>query len=211
MKTPLQNSNRRGFTLVELLVTMTVFSALMSVLVVGLRTGASTWERVRNHQRATAEEQRALNQLQTDIRHIVFLDEETAPVVDAESENGSDTVQFTVLASRELRERGTPMTWARVTYHLEEGVEEGHLALVRTFEPFVGISAVSGLENTKTLLDDVHDFHMDYLNGEEQVPTWEPTDRVPPAVRVSLTTSRGRTLQMTAAVPFGALQGIAGQ
>lgn len=200
------HGRRNGFTLIEMLVTLTIFSALMGVLVVGLRTGLQTWERVRVHQERSAAEQAVFALLRSDIEHIAKVSESLQPVVESEGNGTSEVLMLTSLPSRGNMERGLLSSWCEIDYKIVPSQEGDSSVLQREMRPYASEgNPIIGAEEVRTVLEDVDEVTFDYTSKGEEVATWS-LDTPPSTIRVSIRRSGRPSLSAQFTIPVSAFQ-----
>ncbi len=197
-------SSEKGFTLVEMLLTIALFAMLMSILVVGLRAGVKTWQNVRKHQAALAERGAALDIMARDVRCAAKMDKNTPAFVEKSEDAVGEVLAITTLESREKQRAGRGAVWSQANYFLrasDDGVEE----LVRGETLFVTTGALEGQSTETPLLARVSGLRFDYLSKSGEIAeTWNE-DGLPVAVIVSLTLADGVEMQRTLPVSCGSI------
>ncbi|MBN2311291.1 MAG: prepilin-type N-terminal cleavage/methylation domain-containing protein [Candidatus Hydrogenedentes bacterium] len=202
-----QRNKYRGFTLIEMLVTVTLFVIAMAALVGALRAGIRAYEGVRAHHERQAHVRRAFKALSEDVRHLAVVSEEEAPLAESVESDGIESLTITALASREQHRAGVGFDWNRVTYSLAELAGEEGLGLRRTALPYVGPAAVGrGQEECEEfLLRGVRTLSFDYVAAEGLVPEWQDAERLPGAVVITMELDAGPTITKSIWIPVGAL------
>lgn len=206
MARPGINHKARGFTLIEMLVTLTIFGALMAVLVVGLRTGIQTWERVRTHQNRTAAEQAAIAIFRSDMEHIAIVSDTLHPVVETKGDNDSEILTLSTLPSRSELEHGLLSSWSQIEYKIGP-TQTGELSvLIREARPHASLdNPIVGVAGIRTILEGVDAITFDYTSKNEETDTWS-AENPPSVIRVSIQRSGRPDLTTQFNVPTTALQ-----
>ena len=194
-----------GFTLIEMLLTLTLFGLVMGILVMGLRVGARSWRTVRLHQEKAATLGSAFRVLTTDLRSLGVVGEDTPALVETATESGGECLTLTCLGVRREQRAGTGDVWRKVVYEVCEG-DSGEGELVRTTVPYAGSSPLVGREGEGAILSGLDAIRFDYLDGSgAEEKTWD-SENVPGAITVTLDFSSGGSVQKTVWLPLGGLQ-----
>lgn len=201
---------KSGFTMIEMLVTLTIFGIVLSSLVVGLRTGILTWRSIRSSQAEHASSEQAFDHMRADFEALSFISEDILPLVESAEEFGGERLMLTVLSDRNAQRVGAGSSWAEVEYRVAEDEESDSVHLMREVRPKVGPSAVTGSEASTTLLAGVDSIEFSYLRGQETLPVWEEEDTVPAGIEIVIHMSSGQRLRRVFPVPTGYLQAMAG-
>ncbi len=200
-------ASKAGFTLVEMLVTLTIFSLVLGVLVSGLRAGARAYRSVDDHQRQSAELERVQRQLREDLRHLAIVSEEVPAVAESQDGSGGESVVLSVLMPRHRQQMGQIGVWQTVEYAI---LPETRELVRRATANVVGSVAAEPVE--QTLLAAGKGLQFDYLSAEGEQPEWSEQSAVPPAVQVTLDLASGQTVRWVFGVPLGmAQQGLNAQ
>lgn len=192
--------------MIELLITVVLFSLVMTSLMVGLHTGVSSWKRVRAHQEFMAETERAFEIIGADLRHIARIDEDRPALGESESLSGATDLEFTALVPNTYHAQGRGAVWAEVTYSLvedEEVVHENSFNLKRTWVPQIANSELDGALVEETLLRQLSSIEFSYLGDEGVVPEWENPEQLPRAVLVNIGFQSGKTMERMISLPLG--------
>lgn len=198
--------NGSGFTMIEMLLTLTLFGLVMGTLVMGLRAGARSWKTVRLHQEKAAALESAFKVLTTDLRSLGVFGEDSPSIVETATEGGAERLALTCLGSRREQRAGTGHVWREVLYEVREG-ESGEGEFVRATVPYAGASPLAGREGEGVILDGLETVRFDYLDGSgSEEETWEDSDNSPGAVTVTFEFSSGGSVQKTVWLPLGSLQ-----
>jgi prepilin-type N-terminal cleavage/methylation domain-containing protein len=196
---------RGGFTLIEVLVTLCIFSLALGVLVAALRSGAGAWRQVRTHQRAQAEEARALDLLREDCRALFVHSDEFRPVAEVEvpGPRGGHALHLTTINPATNLRVGRGAVWHEVTYTIAEDAASGEPVLQRTEVRHVTRQPVSEPVVQQLVLRDVEELEVDFVGGGEVVPEWNETDTLPAIVHLALKRNRHPDLRLSVPVPAG--------
>ena len=200
----------RGFTLIELVVALAVYALLAAALVVTLRNGIRTWERV---ERVSEQEQRvrfALDVLERDAARALRLtgrnDQEAPPLFTAQA-IGFITAQDDGAAQLPRLERVLVRA---------ETLADGTTALVRWSAPYPA-PADGPLGHRQVLLAPIEMCRFAYLYADRDAVTlvWQPTwgaageesPALPRGIQLTLHAQTDPPLQVTYAygIPTGAL------
>jgi len=171
---------QRGFTLVEVMVSITILSLVMLLTVSGLRTLASTQTRIE----ARAERNDELRLVSSFLRNLLGSSVSPGPVVSL-SLGGGPSPNTYFEAGRNTFVWKAPMTMGESVggrYLLRLGREENRLVLRWQPDESVGRSAQWNKAAAKTLINDINGFETAYrseLDGdwsaewpEQNTPRW---------------------------------------
>jgi prepilin-type N-terminal cleavage/methylation domain-containing protein len=192
-----------GFTLVEMLVSLTIFGLAVSALVVALHVGGRTWRNVRASQARQGEIEAAFEVFKGDIAQLRLPAEgdESPPLTEADDGEGGERLSFATF-NRGRAGGGTPAyLWAGVEYGTEGG-EQGGLDLVRTTLPRV--AGVAGERFERIVLKGVRGVSFSYLTKEGTKETYEE-GALPAGVVMALRLTEGEPLRCVATFPLGLL------
>lgn len=201
-----QSRNVAGFTMIEMLVTLTIFGFVLSSLVIGLRTGIVAWRNVRLHQTSQSSLERAFEILHSDIDAVGFVHPKSVPIEETVDEAGSEELALTVFGAGSALTGDAAYDWATVRYTVDSDS-----TLIRTISPMVGPSNLDGGEADEHLLDGVRSIGFDYFTARGSVPVWEDRDSLPAAVEVTLDFQAGPSTRRIFPVSVGFLQTEVGQ
>ncbi len=194
----------RGFTLIEMMVTFALFGLVMSVLVVGLRTGANSWRSVCRHQAALAQREWALATLSRDVRGMSRVQKDKPPLKEVLRDAGDEMLTLTTLCGRATQRAGIGSVWCEVTYALQEDQENSGQRLVRREQPYVAKTPLADETRETVLLENVHELRFDYLDANgNSVPTWDDNTRLPVAIVVTLAPGDSPIIQRCLFAPCG--------
>lgn len=195
---------QRGFTLIEMLVALTLYALALAALIGGLRSGTRAWSTIRDHQRDEAAVARAVDALRTDIRHLAIVDDETPALVEETLDSGGDGLTLTRLVGRDRPWSGV---WERITYRVEDSDERGP-GLTRTVRP--AVSAPLELPGEQfPLLHSVREMQVSYVSDAETVTEWENAESLPSRIDIRLVREGAPDVDISIAVPLGVLNGRA--
>ncbi len=192
-----------GFTLIEVLVTLTVFVAVLSAMVAGLRSGIHAWRLVRRHQVQEAALQRAFGILGEDFPHAAVVSGDEPALVETKGEDGGESIVLTTLSPRRRQRVGLGAVWNRVEYRVVRNAATDEDELVRVCQPHVGPSPVGDAPLEESLLAGVENVRFDYVTPEGTVPAWDDGASLPGVVIVTLTRGNGGVVRRAAGVPVG--------
>lgn len=196
----------RGFTLIEMLVTLTLYSIVMSVLLVGLQSGIRGWRTLARHQAQNAELEKAMERLRTDFRHLYFASEELPALLEAESTVTADALSLTVLGPRLPQRAGRGAVWYRVDYTVRAAGEGAAPALFRRAVPCVTAVPNEAAATEELLLSDARGFSVSYATPDGNRDVWTDPKHLPTGVTVTVTAGGLRPLRMSTPIPC-AIQG----
>jgi general secretion pathway protein J len=175
-----------GFTLLELLVAMTLLGLLMTVVFGGLRFGARAWERAETDSSGTDE----IRLAQSILRHELeltypkfVLGDLRRPHIDFEGT--ADGVTFLSPAPTALEVAG------RATIAIRRTTLNGRIALALSARHELALDSTPA--DTEVLVDDLRALEFSYYGsqGRDDTPnwhnTWENQTRVPDLIRIQAT------------------------
>lgn len=197
-----------GFTMIEMLVTLTLFALVMSSLVVGLRTGINAHRNLRSHDSQSAAIERATRIIARDLRHLAVINENEIPLEETIEDEGADSerLSFTSLAPRDPLGSGPGSVWARIEYKISQDTESDSKVLIRAYTPHVGNNPMGGGTIEEVLLENVQGLSFDYYNGAQKVPDWEDPEKLPSALEVHIVLESGTQILKTVSIPAGQVQ-----
>ncbi len=198
--------SRAGFTLIEILVTMTIFGLVLSSLTVALRSGLNTWRSVRSHQTRQAELAGALGQLGRDFDALTILSKDTPAINESVTDANGDDLSLTILGQIPVLAAEPGFEWANVRYYIKEIEDPSAKALVRELKPMVGPSPMSGGESETVLLQSVRTIQFGYVTPQETLPQWQDAEKLPVAIEIRIEFDSGPPLVRVLAVTAGLLQ-----
>lgn len=177
------NSKRPGFTLMELLITIAIFTIIATAIYSSLSAGIRVW----NHSNRAIEEFQSMRiffaMLSADLRNAVVYDIQGA---NFEAAPGRMTFMALVMIAGKERKIGTEL--AKVTYYLDGAAKTVNRAVAGKAEGFdlnkaKAVGVLTGIENK--------DFDIEYCykeaaggSGYEWKREWADTRKVPSGVRI---------------------------
>lgn len=203
----------RGFTLVELLIAVSIFSIIAICLYTTFSSGIHLWRRQETGFRYGHGVRLALDMVAKDLKNVIPYSHESpeeVPVPGTEQEmpvftGESDTVSFMTLISGDI---------AKVSYFFERDLEQGGvLKRTRVFQE-EGFQEEHQKEDILVADLDKVAFEYAYRTEEEDaqpnwLESWEDGSVVPQGVRITLEFSgdgdEGKILKKTVFIPAGAL------
>ena len=195
---------RSGFTLIEILVTLAIFTAVLAVLVEGLHSGIRAWRSVRLHQIRQAELTVLAEKITEDFRHLLAAGD-GSPIAETALETGGEKIRIATSLSRKRQRAGVGWVWNEI--ELSTAVDDdGKKILRRTVQPHAGKSLVGAEPVEETLLTNIKSVQLDYLGPDGQTPVWESQDTLPLAVVVRIQPETGPELVIPAWIPAGSLK-----
>lgn len=197
---------RGGFTLVEMLVTLAIFSLALSSLVVGLQSGIRAWRTVQTHQSREAAETQALERMRRDFRRLAVVSQEEPALRETREGSALRVVEITALGSRRQQRAGEGAVWSKVSYALEKG-EEDLLRLVRTEVPYVAGKPMMGVRSEETLVEGLIGWRLQYSGPDGRTESWESEKALPRSVEITLEPPGRRCIRASVWVPCGAWGG----
>lgn len=202
---PLNLDRRKqcGFTLVELLITMVLFSVVMTSLVVGLNSGISSWKRVRDHQQTMAVTQHALDIISQDLRHMAKVSDEEPALVVTQSNSKGTSLHFSALVPHTYHFQARGAVWANVEYAVVDSEDGKNKKLQRTWTPYIADSTLQGSEEKLSIISDVESVQFRFLSQDGLQPDWNQDDTLPMGVMISIKTNKWRTIEQLVTVPLG--------
>lgn len=194
----------RGFTLIEVLVTTSLFSIVMSVLLVGVFTGTRAWDRADRTLERRALIRMALEQFRDDVEHAqVASMEAVQAVLDAEGR------PVWTAPTSETRP-GAP--WRGGIVNVEWVCEKSDESLdwIRRSQPMLGEEPV-GAGETETMVAGVEDIELEFRQEGVWVGVTDPEAEAPDRVRLRLETVEGSGHEVVARLYPGVYEGPAGE
>jgi len=201
---PTAYSLSRGFTLIEILVTLAIFTAVLAVLVEGLHSGIRAWRSVRLHQVRQAEITLLADKITEDFRHLLA-PTDAAPIAETTLQTGGEKVRIATSIPRKRQRAGIGWVWNEI--ELATAVDDdGKKIFRRTVQPYAGKSLVGSEPTEETLLTNIKSAQFDYLGPDGQTPVWESRDTLPLAVIVRIQPETGPELVIPAWIPAASLK-----
>jgi len=185
--------NKRGFTLLELLLALTFFSVVMIVISSVFSTGILAWKRGEGESGFYQELRLTLDRMTVEIRSA--LPYEATPF-----EGKKEKISFA-----QVRSTRSPasLEWVQVVYEVKRSAES--VSLVRRTTPLL-----KGEDRENALLSGLSDIHFSYpfFEGKEKwswKEEWDPgqTKRVPPFFRVELSRGSAERWEKLFSIPTG--------
>jgi general secretion pathway protein J len=176
--------NAAGFTLIEMLVTMTLLALIVVVLFGGLQFGARAWEGAQAHGSLTEELRVVQNLIRRELEQAYpyYDTSDTAhPVVDFHG--GQDWVEFLAPSPTGTGSVGRD----RVTIRTEHAGAKTRLTIR-------GIPEMAGARNaawSSVLLENVEAVHISYLSAGTWTAGWRGAETMPSLVRIQVTFPAG--------------------
>lgn len=191
---------RRGFTLVEVIVTTGLFSIVMSVLLVGVFSGTRAWDRADQHLERRTRVRVALEQFAQDV--------EAAQQPFAEGggleadARGRPAFHLKTLETRP----GSP--WAGALLQVEWSLleEEAGLQWIRKAQPLIG-EALTGTLRTETMIEEIQDLTIEVRQGGAWTPRLEDEGPSPELIRLRLSLRDGTHFESVAQLRRGVSSG----
>lgn len=204
----LLRSGHSGFTLIEILVTVAIFSLAVTVLASGLRSGARAYKGVLAHQKNRAQDEQTLARIREDFRHLCIVSEETPALTETAESAGAERLQFTSLSSLARQRAGMGAVWREIKYGIgEDG--DGATGLLREERAFVAAGLPLGDPVPPQLLvPGAAKVEFDYVAGGEISAQWNEPAALPAAVVITVTRENAAPLKATIWGP-GAMRGEA--
>lgn len=195
-----------GFTLVEVLVTLTIFALAVTTLIAGLRSGIAAWQGVRRHQEADALLLRAERTLREDFRAMARTVKEQPALTEAVADTGGETITFTAIPSLAVQRAQQGSVWTTITYGVERSEDYDTLGLVRSEVPYVGSTPMETELRKGAILANVESVRFSYYAQGEPSAEWDNGDALPQAVEVKIERKNAPALTWIFWVPVGALE-----
>lgn len=190
--------------MIEILVTLAIFTAVLGVLVEGLHSGIRAWRSVRLHQVRQAELNVVAERITEDFRHVVCAPD-TMPIDETTLQSGGEKVRIITSVSRKRQRAGTGWVWNVIEFDTALD-ESGTRIFRRTVEARAGTSVVGSKPAVETLLSNVKSVQFDYVGSEGATPVWESRDSLPASVLIRITPETGSEIVIPAWVPAGCLE-----
>lgn len=179
-------SGRRGFTLVELLVTSSMLSVLAAAGYVVLTAGVQSSQKVRRVSAMAAHAQRALNAMAADVRTAVAHGDVRLTALDANYEGAAaDTLDF--IAPRGGRFTDDPDAGSRceIGYYIDNDPDTEAQWLLRRRDDSLDDDPLEG--GAVNLIGPVvSELDLSFFDGLEWVSGWEDQEQFPRAVRITI-------------------------
>ena len=177
---------RSAFTLVELMVTASMLALLGGAGSAALSAGIRASQKARHLGRMTANAQRALNVIATDLRAAVVHDETALTALDAQYEGlNSDTVD--VIAPRSLYAAPEPGSGARceIGYYIDNDPDTDLAWLVRRVDNVLDDDEFAG-GDLSMVAPFVAELDLAFWDGMDWLSDWQDEDSLPRAVRIGI-------------------------
>jgi type II secretion system protein J len=203
----MSKKENNGFTLIEMLVTMTGFSIALSALVMGLASGAKTWDTVNNAQRRQTEIEDALRSMAEDIdgASIFSKDIPGMKLTNADSGDGQ-VLTFTSFGDRRRQKEGRGCVWKQVQYKvgntdLANETQTNAQQLIRVSLPFVTSESFDMKPIEEPLINNVKKVGFTVLQSGEESKEWTEETKLPDAVIVRIQLDSGPTHERCMIIP----------
>lgn len=177
----------RSFTLIEILIALSIFSVMMFGIYHVFSTGLSTWEKAGESMDIHQKARQTLEFISKEIRSS-FLSprEEEIKFIGRdkkEEEIDQDELTFFTLFSPHSREE---MGIARIVYTLEKDLNSEKYSLLRKETSAIGKS-IFAKEKSQIILSDVAGFNLRYLNPDNEWKNeWDSSEALPERVKIDL-------------------------
>ncbi|MFQ5894269.1 MAG: type II secretion system protein GspJ [Nitrospinota bacterium] len=205
----------RGFTLLELLVALSILAAIVAGLYLSIGTNASFARRLRSRLEGQQAARLALQRVAADLAGALWSPGRAHLYFEGARQEGptgrTDRLSFTAAIYRWGEEGGKRDELAAVSYSLGPGPGGG--SLLRQESPPLAGGAPAASEGPVVILEEVRELAFSYLDTEggahDNWSTRSPEERaqLPAAVRLTVRLGsgpdEGRTLSTLAAVPAG--------
>ncbi len=191
MNARLPRHGEAGFTLLELLISMTLLGLLMLVVLGGLRFGARAWERNEAHATATDDVRLAQALLRRELVRIYpffLLDQAHIQDQHVDFDGTADSMSFLAPSPDALAEAGR----ARIT--LTRAERDGHLAMVFSARPEL---ASSTQPYSEILVEGLKSLDFSYFGSEQTTGApswhdrWSKETHLPQLIRVHAVFAQG--------------------
>ncbi|MFA7328796.1 MAG: type II secretion system protein GspJ [Candidatus Ratteibacteria bacterium] len=198
---------RKGFTLVEVMVAVVIFSLAIAVIYKTFSTGLKVWERGSESMAVFQDGKRVLDVISKDIRSTFIppLGNEDSLFVGEDKKEGeidADKISFFTLGEPNLISKGKDIGLRKIEYYLEKKDKE--YTLYRKETPSLG-RLVLGEETVDPLLIGVENLNFEYYSKGEWKKEWKPSKTVPSRVKICLKlkeeTGEPHTFATTVEVP----------
>lgn len=193
------DARKRGFTLVEMLVSVTIFSLGMTALVVALRVGIGAWQQTKAAQSREAQLERAIAILRQDVRQAFRASEDTPALSEGNGPDGSETLTLTTRLTPKPGYPPPAGIWAEVTYSIQEVDRE--TVLVRNVRPHVGPAPQTAAMYEEKLLPGARAIQYSYVTPQGTLPKWEQKAAWPLALRVQVKLDSAGPCQFSISLP----------
>ncbi len=197
-----------GFTLIEILVTVAIFSLAVTVLASGLRSGARAYKGVLAHQKNRAQDEQTIARIREDFRHLCAVSEEAPALTETAESAGGERLHFTALSSLTQQRAGLGAVWREVEYRIGED-NEGATGLLREEQAFVAAALPLGEPVPPQLLvPGASSVEFAYMSNGDVSAQWTDPEGLPAALIITVTRDGAPPLKATMWVP-GAMRGAA--
>jgi len=200
-------NTRKGFTLIEMMVAVVIFSLAIAVIYKTFSTGLKVWERGSETMAVFQDGKRVLGIVSKDIRSTFIspLGNEYNLFVGEDKKEGeidADKIIFFTLGEPNLIPKGKDVGLRKVEYCLEKKDKE--YTLYRKATPSLG-QLVLGEETIDPLLIGMEGLNFEYYSKGEWKKEWKPSKTVPSRVKICLKlkeeTGEPRTFATTVEIP----------
>ncbi len=180
------NKEGRGFTLMETLIALSVFSFLLASFYLSFRTGLDAWTKARKEMVGYQDLRIGWNLMLKELRSAACPTSAGEKVFTGENRGERDIVTF-FTRSRPLGEGSLPDFGAVcVTYSYEQDPKSESGFLCRKEKRYLGESLI-GKEAVVNLITNVEKFDVRYRAGDVWTDSWSGKSRLPDEVALALT------------------------
>ncbi len=194
---------RRGFTLIEVLVTASLFSMVMSVLLVGIFSGTRAWDRADRKMERFSQIRLALEQFREDVEHAQLgSGKNLESILDGE---GRPVWQVPTLETR------AGSAWQGGVIQVEWAFGEGDASAdwIRQSQRLLGDELLGSIES-EIMVEGIKTLTLEFRQDDAWVTVPETEASMPDRVRLRLTTEDGFDHEVVARLYSGIYDGTPG-
>ena len=191
--------NYQGFTLIEILVSLSIFSIIALAVYASFAGGIGAWKKAQEFSSVYQTSRLLLQDMARELKN-------TVPITGIQFEGGPGKISFVTATQNPFSKLDAPITshgLSRVSYELRRGRSYSQLGLYRRKNPDLKTPG-----EAQRIVDSIEkmEFHYTYKTeaGEMQPwsGVWEMTDQIPYGVKIDLTMSGSHFTKMIV-IPHG--------
>jgi type II secretion system protein J len=189
---PCKSKNALGFTFIELMVTVVIFSLVMSAAYMTFSSSLSAWHRGEEEMATYQDVRKVLEIMSAELRSSFLSPRDQSIKFSgfAEAKGEYDTARVTFFRAPVITKSSRYQHGLyKVTYYVDTDKINGEPALYRKETPGVG-KFLFGSEKIQQVLIGIEGFDIEYYSTEGWRDTWDSRRHLPKKVRVTLAMSK---------------------